>query len=161
MSRQFDPTTVWPPFSVERLMVANSRTTVPAPTRTPVGTAGSNRMTCGSPPTMAYGWTATRSPRMAPDLTMAPAWMTHPSPSCAPGSTIAVGWMVGFIERNLKIGRAKRENDLRGARALFRRRPGRGRPGPARRLHALGEQVELRVLQQVVDLQDADHLERV
>ncbi len=53
IKRQFDPTTVNPPCSVERLIVAYSRTIVPAPTRVPVGVAGSNRMTCGSPPTMA------------------------------------------------------------------------------------------------------------
>src|SRR5271170_7243825 len=139
MKRQLDPTIVWPPFSVERLIVTYSRMTVPSPTLTPVWTDGSNLMTWGSPPTTAYGCTATRSPRIAPDLMMAPAWMTQPAPSLAPGSTIAVGWMSFFIVPLSKIVPFQRENVL-SRRALVlggRRLAG---PGPPRRLHPVREQ---------------------
>src|SRR5271165_4068891 len=93
---------------------------------------------------------------------MAPAWTTQPSPSCAPGSTIAAGWIECVIGRNLKSGRGRCENDLAGARAaLLLRRPGLGCAGFAGRLDAFREEVELGVLQQVVDLEHPDNLQRV
>src|ERR1700690_3938293 len=162
MKRQLDPTSVWPPLSVERLIVTYSRMIVPSPTLTPVGVAGSNRNTCGAPPTTAYGGTATRPPRIAPALTIAPAGMTQPAPSLAPSSTMAVGWMTFFIAVIVKVVPGLCENVLapRG-RALLLGRRGLGRPGPPGGLHPVREQVELGIPQEVVVLEQPDHLERV
>src|SRR5580658_9208140 len=92
---------------------------------------------------------------------IAPAWITQPSPSCAPGSTIAVGCIDGFIAWGISELAAQRENELASARALFRGGRALGGPGAPGRLHPVGEQVELRVLQEVVVLEDADHLQGV
>src|SRR5919201_2096195 len=120
ITRQSRPISVQPSARVERWTVTYSRSTVPAPTRTPDGVPFLYFKSCGTPPStlpcpiLTRGPSVTRPSRTTwwpistplPSVTSGPITLKAPirtsASSCACGSTIAAGWIASLIARRFR-----------------------------------------------------------